>query len=318
MYRVIDLAPDGTASERAGEQWLAVPTDGVVRWVDVTSPDGAELELLRQGFALDPLAIADCSKYDRQPKVDEYERYLFVVIHAFTPDEADPLEIKIHEVHAFLGENYLITVHDGALPALGVLSKPSNTGHVLARGPSWALYLAVEAMVKMCDPLVEKLIDELDDAERKVIEDGEAVEIGSVFRIKRHAVSMRRVLRPLRDTLRLLHRRTDGRVSPRAALHFRDLADHVQLQADTIEDAREVAVGVVASYQALLGTRTNEVVKRLTLFSAVFLPLGFIVGFWGQNFTGLPFGDTWALVLMLVSLVVVPIALLEWFRRNWL
>ena len=128
---------------------------------------------------------------------------------------------------------------------------------------------------------------------------------------------MRRVIRPLRDTIGVMQRRATDRQS-RVALHLRDVADHVNRLAEMVEELREVSAGIVSSYQAVHAQHASEVMKRLTVFSAIFLPLSFIVGFFGQNFVDLPFDSDLWLGLMLASLVLVPAGLLEWFRRNWL
>lgn len=317
MFRVLDLPADGPPRLELDAHAVAPPPPGITRWVDLVEPDPAALDLLRQRFSFDALPILDCAEYGRQSKVNEFERYLFIVIHAFTQDPSDPLGIQIHEIHAFLGPNYLVTVHDNPVPAQeAIWQRAEIDPHILARGVDWALYLAIEAMVHAAEPLVERLRDELDDLERAVIEDKQAVDLSVAFRAKRAAVAMRRVLRPLRDTLNVLHRR--DQLHRRTAQYLRDLTDHVVRLVELVEEAREVATGVVSGFQALEAARGNEVIKRLTVFSAVFLPLSFIVGFWGQNFVDLPYDSGPWLAIMLVSLVAVPLGLMEWFRRHWL
>jgi magnesium transporter len=317
VFRVLDLPPSGSPALR-DEGAVAPPPAGLVRWIDLVEPDPTALERLRAEFGFDTLAISDCAEFGTQSKLDDYDKYLFIVIHAFTADPADPLEIRIHEIHAFLGENYLVTVHDNPVPAHEhVWARAAVDPAILARGPSWALYLSVDAMVGAAVPLVERLEGELDAIERETIEEGTVVDLTGVFRAKRSAVAMRRVLRPLRDTLSLLGRRDDPRIGRRASLYFRDLADHVTRLTEMVEEAREVALSTLTAYQALQVTRANEVIKRLTVFSAVFLPLSFIVGFWGQNFLDLPYDSAGWMAFMLVSLVVVPAGLMEWFRRNF-
>jgi magnesium transporter len=172
-------------------------------------------------------------------------------------------------------------------------------------------------MVAAAMPLVDRLEEELDAIERMTIEEGTVVDLGVLFRAKRSAVAMRRVLRPLHDTLAVLGRRDDPRIGRRASQYFHDLADQVRRLTEMVEEAREVALSTVGAYQALQVHRGNEVIKKLTIFSAVFLPLSFIVGFWGQNFHDLPYDNAGWMAFMLVSLVVVPAGLMEWFRRNF-
>lgn len=319
MFRVLDLRPDGRVVSSEGDADVRPPHEGTLRWIDLTTPDPEALALLRERFDFHPLAIEDCSAYGLQSKVDDYEKYLFIVIHDFSAVPDDPLAIQIHEVHAFVSDAYLVTVHDNPVPDHErVWQMVRSDKRQLERGPAWILYRHLDAMITAAEPLVADLRSRLDAVEDAVIEGERRVPLAEVFRIKRTTVAMRRVVRPLRDTVGILHRRSDGKISTRVALHLRDVADHVGRVADMIEEIREVAASVVASHQALEAQLANATIKRLTVFSAVFLPLSFIVGFFGQNFHDLPNHSHAWFVAMLVSLVVVPLALLEWFRRNWL
>jgi magnesium transporter len=317
MFQVLDLGRDGKITAHEGAEFAVPPPEGVVRWIDLVEPDPETLTTIRDRFELHALAIEDCATFGLQSKVDDYERYLFVVIHSFTADPADPLEIQIHEIHAFVGESYLITVHDNPLPShQKVWLDAVKDKATLERGPSWVLYRHIDSMVDATEPLVQRIRDQLDDLEWASIENDGEVDLSKVFRIKRTSVAMRRVIRPLRDTIGILHRRNDPRISQRTMLHLRDVSDHVARLAEMIEETREVSIGVVASHQAFAAQRANEVMKRLTIFSAIFLPLAFIVGFFGQNFEGMPYdSDVW-MWLMVASLVLIPAGLFEWFRRN--
>jgi magnesium transporter len=332
MFRVLDLPRGGAPVVREGDDTVAPPPPGTIRWIDLVAPDPRALELLRERFGFDNLAIADCARFGRQSKLDDYGAYLFVVVHAFSEQPAaakaadpelaaDALAIQIHEIHAFFNESYLVTVHDNALPAAeSVWQLAARDRATLERGPSWVLFRAVVEMLEEAEPLVERITDDLDAVERALVAGGEEIDLPGVFAIKRSVVAMRRVLRPLRDTLAAVQQRAgDPRLTPRAALHFRDAADRARRLVDMVEEARDVAATVLNANAALVAQKTNVVMKRLTVFSAVFLPLSFIVGFFGQNFTGMPFDSTAWLAVMLASMVVVPAGLVEWFKRNdWL
>jgi magnesium transporter len=326
MFRVIDLRTDGTLAVvhdvSVTSHLIAIPPAGTTRWIDLQHPDAAALEHLRSAFAFHPLAIADCAAYGRQSRLDDYSDYLFAVSHAFTRATHDPLLIQVHEIHAFIAECFLVTVHDNPIPAHEqVWTTACTQASVLAKGPSWPWLTSVQAMVDASEPLVMSLAEELDIMERDVIEEGADIDLSETFRIKRSAVAMRRVLRPLRDSLTLvveIAEDTDPKIPNRAAQYITALRDRVVRLTEAVEEAREVANGIVSGYHAVQSTKTNAVMKRLTIFSVFFLPLSFIVGFWGQNFTTLPISDAWAWWSMLVSLVVTPIVLLAWIRRRWM
>jgi magnesium transporter len=211
-----------------------------------------------------------------------------------------------------------VTVHDNPFADHEkIWNQAISDPRHLERGASWVLYRHIDAMVEGTEPLVVRLRDQLDAIESAVIEGAGKPDLTEVFRIRRTTVAMRRVIRPLRDTLGSMQRRAEERAS-RVAHHLRDVSDHVGRLAEMVEELRDVAAGILAGYQAVQTQHANEVMKRLTVFSAVFLPLTFIVGFFGQNFVDLPYkSDVW-LGIMLASLVLVPAGLLEWFRRNWL
>lgn len=298
---------------------LAPPPTGTNRWIDLKAPSAAVLSTLGDRFGFDPISLRDCGEYGRHSKVDEYARYLFIVIHAFSEGKDDPHDVHIHEIHAFLSDSFLVTVHDAEVaPQEAVFRRAGSDPSVLGRGPGWALLLAAEAMVAEAIPLVDRLSDQLDTLERSVIEDGLGIELPKLFAVKRSAVAMRRVLRPLRDTLGTLCRRSDDRISAQTVQHLRSLGDRVHRLLEVVEETREVALSTVAANQSLQVQRTNNVMKKLTVLSAMFMPLGVIVGFWGQNFRFLPTASPLAFALTLASMLIVPIGLMEWFRRYWL
>ncbi len=319
MYRILDLDQEGSPVLRMESDALAPPAAGTVRWIDLVEPDADTLAKLRERFDLDPLAIADCTEYGVVSKLEDFDRYIFLIVHAFTAAPDDPTGIEIHEIHAFLGEDFLITVHDNPVPAHEqVWARALTERSVLARGLRWALHLSIKAMIDATEPLVERISEQLELLELSIIEEDRGADPKRAFRIKRTAVNMRRSLRPLRDTLRILHRRVDAKMSERAARYVRDLADVVVRLTERVEEVAALANEVQSTYQSLQATKANELMKNLTIFSAVFLPLGVIVGFWGQNFEDLPYDSDFWLGLSLVAMVAVPAGLLEWFRRNWL
>jgi magnesium transporter len=145
-----------------------------------------------------------------------------------------------------------------------------------------------------------------------------------IFEIKHHLVTMRKVLSPQRDVLGLLSRRGDGRIGERTAVYLRDVYDHLVRINESIEASRDLLGNALEAYLSAVSQRTNEIMKYLTIMSAVFLPLAFVVGFFGQNFENLPLLKDWqgsdALMWgMIAACVAVPSAMLAWFKgKDWL
>ena len=320
MIKVIDLSGEGKPEESEDPARVQPPPDGVVRWVELVHPDADALDVLRRQFDFHPLALEDCATFELHSKIDEYGDHLFVVLHAFTPAPDDPTYIQIHEVHAFLSDRYLVTVHDNPLPAAeAVWRRAAEDRSVLARGPCWALYLTVDAMVDASFPVIDALVRRVERVEEALLSSGRPADLSEVFALRSTLVTMRRVLRPVRDVIRILTRRREAPLSDRTALYFRDVQDHVLRCLETLDEAESLIANTIEANKAAQSNRTNAIMAKLTIFSAIFLPLGFITGFWGQNFERLPFGSDGMFAAMLVLVGAVPVALLGWFAwKGWL
>ncbi len=324
MFRVLELR-DRRVDVYEGSERVAPPPPGVLRWVDLTSPDAAQLELLRERFDFHPLTIEDCSHLDQRPKLEEYRDHLFLVTQGFScrGDRVDELELQ--ELHAFLGEDYLVTVHETPIAALEeTWQRLCGEPKLFERGVDFAYYLVADGIVDDNFPILDRIADELEELEDSVLSSPRRKDLQRIFELKHHLVTMRKVLSPQRDVLGLLTKRGDARVSERTAVYLRDVYDHLVRINESIESSRDLLGNALEAYLSAVGQRTNEIMKYLTIMSAVFLPLAFVVGFFGQNFDNLPFVEDWVhsdrlMWGMAVTCVAVPAVMLTWFKRkNWL
>jgi magnesium transporter len=318
MFRVLELDASGVVSESEGFSGIGPPPPGVLRWIDLESQDEAQLELLREHFEFHPLAIEDCLHFDQRPKVEEYGEYLFVVTHGYQCRNALE-DMELHELHVFLGHNYMVTVHQGGIDALTTVWKRAAADAALVRrGVDFLYYLVADAMVDANFPILDKIADELETLEDHVINRPRTEDLERIFGLKHTLVGMRKVLSPQRDAFAALAKRGDARISERTALYFRDVYDHLVRINESIEANRDLLGNALDAYLSAAAQRTNEIMKALGIMSAIFLPLTFVTGFFGQNFTHLPFDNDAFMWSMIVSLVVVPTGMLVWFRsRKW-
>ena len=333
MFRVIDLGPDGELTIRENVEDIALPDEATLRWVDLRGEEKG-LERLRAEFSFHPLAIEDCRVFDQRPKLEEYRDHLFLVTQSFAvlqgqpPASATSLEhagLELYELHAFLGKNYLVTVHADDIAALEqVWARVSENPALLERGVDFVYYLIASRLVEANFPLLDHITDELEEIEDRVLDAPVRKDLTRIFELKRRLVLMRKVLSPQRDTMVMLARRGDSRVSERSSHYFRDVHDQLVRLNESIEANRDLLSNALDAYLSAVSNRTNEIMKSLTLLSAVFLPLAFIVGFFGQNFEDLPWLPHWAehdglMYLMLALCAATPIGMLLWFRsRRWI
>lgn len=336
MFRVIDLSPDGKLQVRDHVEDVAPPGDGTLRWIDLREggQQGQSLERLRTQFAFHPLAIEDCRVFDQRPKLEEYRDHLFLVTQSFAPPHTPTTsgaarvgscDLRLYELHAFLGKDYLVTVHTGDIPAVEqVRERVTGNPSLLERGVDFVYYLIASQLVEANFPILDAITDELEEVEDRVLAAPERRDLSRIFELNRRLVLMRKVLSPQRDTMVMLARRGDPRVSERSSLYFRDVHDSLVRLNESIEANRDLLGNALDAYLSAVSNRTNEIMKYLTLLSAVFLPLAFIVGFFGQNFEDLPGLPHWtssdALMHVMIGLCVgTPIAMYLWFRlRRWI
>lgn len=289
------------------------------RWVDLQDPDEPTLNRLGEKFGLHRLAIEDCLHLDQRPKLEDYPGHEFLVMQGFCgTDDKDPAKIDLHEMHTFLGDNWIITVHDKSHPAIGkaadrVTRDPAET---IGRGVDFVAYLVLDAVVDENFPLLDRFNDELEDLETAIFESPTQDLLKRTFALKRALVEVRRVLSPQRDMVGLLSRRGIPHVTERTALYFRDVYDHLVRLYEQIDACRDLLGNAMDGYLSVQANRTGEVSKQLAVIATIFLPLSFVVGFFGQNFDllqGQAFFD-----IMLASMLVVPLVMLLWFRhKRW-
>lgn len=318
MFRILETKPGEGVTVHDDPAFVAPPTDGGERWIDVVAPTEDDLRLLGERFGFHPLALEDCSHADQRPKSEEYGDYLFIVVHGF--DWPDPSEAPSwRELHAFLGRDYLVTVHDHAIGGLDHVWRRVTTEPGFSRSIDFIYYLVVDHCVDENFPILDRIADELDDLEVRVLERPEKDCLARIFALRGHLQLMRKVLSPQRDVMAMLSRRGDERVSEKTSLYFRDVYDHLARIVESIEGHRELLNNALDAYLSATSQRTNEIMKALAIVSAVFLPLTFITGFFGQNFAHLPFESDPLMYTMIVACIVLPAALLIWFkRRNWI
>ncbi len=324
MFRVMDLR-DGKIEVHEGTDQVTPPPEGVVRWIDLCSQDEPQLELLRQRFDFHPLAIEDCAHKDQRPKLEEYRDHTFLVTQGFACQGGKVDDLELHELHTFLSERYMVTVHLGNIPALDkAWRRTSNDARAMERGIDFVYYLIADGIVDDNFPIIDYIADELEGIEDAVLSRPHRKDLQRIFELKHHLVAMRKVLSPQRDVLGLLVKRGDARISDRTALYLRDVYDHLVRMNESIEANCDLLSNALDAYLSAVGQRTNEIMKALTIMSAVFLPLAFVVGFFGQNFDNLPGLRDWVhsdglMYVMITICIGTPVGMLAWFKRKgWL
>jgi magnesium transporter len=288
---------------------LAAKRDGFV-WLGIHDPTEHEMSEVATHFPVHELAIEDARDIHQRAKIEDYENHYFVVLRTARYDD-DRERVDFGEIHIFAGPGYAITVrHGGASGLRPARERLEARPELIEAGPVAVVWAVLDHVVDDYGPVVE----------------GEADQTQRIYFLKREAIEFYRAVHPLLAPLAAIERGADPRVTTEIQNYFRDVNDHVKLVHDEVSAERELLTSILEANLAVLGARQNEISasqnetnKQLTLVATIFLPLSFIVGFFGMNFGWMVGHLTsfWTFVVYGVgSLLVSCVALYVWFRRR--
>jgi magnesium transporter len=297
-----------------------------ILWVDFSGEDPEPTEqILLHTFRFHPLAIDDALRETHVPKVDDWESYLYIAMHAisFTSGEED---IEGIELDIFLGDNYIVTHHDFPIQALNrVWDSSTKDTRYFKRGADHVLYKLTDELIVDYMQVVEALDEEIEVVEAEVLGKPSAQIVQRIFTLKRATLHLRRVLSPLREVLNKLARDDYDVIDAKDRVYFRDVYDHLVRLHDISESLRDLVGGVLDTYLSVINNRMNEIMKTLTLITTLFMPIAFVTGFFGMNFFQpvsnqlLPWTSNFSYVLVLIIILGTPTGMFLWMRRrNWM
>lgn len=288
-------------------------------WLDLHAPSSEDLVQLREIFGFHPLALEDTEDFGQRPKLDDYGNYVLLVFYgAWRHQAQDPNPLR--EVHLFISGHYVVTVHRDPLPVLDQ-QREQLDGRLL-HSEQFVLYRILDALVDSFFPLLADMDDEIDGLEAAVLSNPSEDQLQRLFALKRQLVAMRKVVSPQRDLFATSVDRIAG--LPGLELderdYFRDIYDHLIRISDLIDSYRDLLSGATDLYLSTVSNRQNDVMKQLTVIATIFLPLGFITGFFGQNFGFMVnhvITPEWTFfVIGIGSMVATCVGLLVFFRRK--
>jgi magnesium transporter len=281
-----------------------------LRWYDIPDPDSADLDQLAKQFTLHELDIEDCRHHPQRAKEEEHENYIFCILKRL---HAKP-ELKISDVDVFLGRDFMITVHTGESDLIARVAKKAvqESETRLDR----IFYNLADALVDEYLPILDASSEKISDIESQVLANPEPQLLRNIFNLKRKLLNFRRIVSEMREVVNALLRREKGILGDDLDHYFRDVYDHLVRTLDLIETNRDLLTGSLDIYLSAVANRTNEVMKVLTVWGTVALPMVIITGFFGMNlhlpWTQTPHGAWYATGLMIASTV----GILIYFRRK--
>jgi magnesium transporter len=294
-----------------------------VLWVDFEeTPSETDEPILRKVFGFHPLAVDDALRETHVPKLDDWVKYLYIVIQAITFVRED-CSLDALELDVFLGKNYIVTHHDLPIPAVTrVWQACQRDERYLNMDADRFLYKLIDESVVDYMITVEDIDEEIEWVENEIFDKPSPEIVQRLFALKRATLHLRRALSPLREVLNKLARDNYAVVDAEDQIYFRDIYDHLVRLHDISESLRDLVGGALDTYLSVINNRMNDIMRTLTVITTLFMPISFLVGFFGQNFfqpVAEPLAKWTGVFPFIVSvaiMILLPSSMLLWIRRR--
>ena len=291
-------------------------------WLDINEPVQNDVEpLLEEWFRFHELAAEDALAPSTLPKYDSFPRYDFFVFRMTSLKHA-AVAIETEKLAVFLGRNFLITIAPTQLEAIDAIwTRLPQDVRLMQRGVDFVLYSFLDYLVDEHFPLLDDIEERMDEIHELIFNSTTSKTLlDELLDLKRELNVLRRALLPQRELLNSISRGNAKYIQQEQLIYFRDLYDHMYRIGESIDVERDMATTTMEAYLSVVANRTNDIMKVLTIFSAILLPINLIAGIYGMNFVHMPelnwkFGYVWAIALM----GLVAVVMLVWFgKEGWL
>jgi magnesium transporter len=286
-------------------------------WLDLTTPSEDDFAVLEELFDFHPLALEDARKQGQRPKLDDFGSHMLLVFYG--AEEREGGGPAMLEVHAFLSGSFIVTTHRD--PCQELVDIRERLTRQPPRSEQFVIYRVIDGLTDTFFPILDDLDERIERLDTEIFESANEGHLQEIGDLRHLLLDLRRVVTPQRD---LLAQRMDDileipGLEVDSRNYFRDVYDHLIRISDQIDAYRDLLAGSRDAYLSVVSNRLNQITKQLTVMATIFLPLSFVVGFFGQNFKWLVVdiqssAAFWGLGIG--SLVLSVAALLIWFRRN--
>jgi magnesium transporter len=314
------------AAER--EPALAEPRAEIVespglRWINIERPRSVDQAWLEERFDFHPLDYEDVFSRNQRPKVDEYDDYLFIVLH-FPRYDKQVGRLNAAEVDLFVGPEYLITIPNEPLQPIEYLFERCRTSEELreqlfSKGSGYLLYKIVDDCVDASFPMLRKIGNKLERIEEEIFEGNSAEVVRDISNVKQEIINFRKIVRPQRSAFQDLERNKARYMAEDLDIYFEDINDASERVWDMLENYKEVVEALESTNEAQIAHRTNETFRVLTAISVIVLPLTLVASIWGMN-VGVPGEQDMTAFWAIIAFMVVLLGSMAFYfrRRGWL
>jgi magnesium transporter len=294
-----------------------------LRWINIERPGPIDRAWLEEHFEFHALDYEDIASRNQRPKIDEYDEYLFIVLQFPVYDKVIG-RLNAGELDIFIGPDFLITLPNTPIPPVEYLFERCRSSEevreaLMSKGSGYLLYKIVDDAFDYCFPMLRKIGNKLDRIEEDIFLGRSQEVVRDISNAKQEIINFRKVIRPQRAVLRDLERTKQRFLAEDLDIYFDDIVDAGERIWDMLENYKEVVEALEETNESVISHKVNEVLRVLTAFSVVILPLTLMASIFGMN-VDLPFepgvGAFWTIIAAMVALLVGMLAYFR--RRGWL
>jgi magnesium transporter len=314
---------DAHAAPSNAEPNVEVVEHDGLRWINIERPGPLDQAWLEEHFEFHPLDYEDVRSRNQRPKIDEYDDYLFIVLH-FPVFDKSVGRLNTGELDMFVGADFLITMPNVPLQPVEYLFERCRTNEqardeLFSKGPGYLLYKIVDSSFDYCFPMLRKIGNKLDRLENELFEGRSEDIVRDLSNVKQEIINFRKIIRPQRPVLRDLERTKQRYLAEDLEVYFDDIIDASERIWDMLENYKEVVTALEDTNESLISHRVNDILRVLTAISVVVLPLTLIASIFGMNVRVPGEGSIHAFWIIVLTMVALLGGMLGYFRyRRWL
>jgi len=293
-----------------------------VTWVNIDGLHDVDvIEKIGNYFEVHPLILEDILNTDQRPKMENFDKYFFFIVKMLYFDEKLQ-EVHTEQVSLILGENFVISFQESIGDVFDSIRERirNSKGRIRSRGTDYLIYALLDAIVDNYFIILEKIGENVESMEEDLISNPTPSTLQDIYNLKREMIYLRKSVWPLREVISGLQREESALIQESTDIYLRDLYDHTIQVIDTVETFRDMVSGMLDMYMSSVSNKMNEVMKVLTIFAAIFIPLTFVAGIYGMNFDIMPeLHWQWGYLMVWIIIICVTLSMLIYFKRKkWL
>jgi magnesium transporter len=292
---------------------------GRVNWINVSGLSRTEIiGELGEHFHLHPLTLEDILHTGQRPKQEDHGDYLYLVLKILYPDGGSD-KIQYEQVSFILGKNYVLSFLESERDVFDPLRERIRNlkGKIRTLKADYLLYSLIDSIVDHYYVIIEMIGDEIESTEEELITRPSPNVLKRIHGLRTEMLYLRRSIWPLREVIDALERGETALIREGIGIYLRDIYDHTVQAIETIEMYRDIVAGMLDTYLTSLSNRMNEIMKVLTIFSTLFIPLTFLVGVYGMNFEYMPeLGWIWGYPVLWIIMIGIGLVMLNYFRKK--